>query len=72
MYYRAKRTGHIVTASEHHGIAKSERWEPVVVVPLDQWRHLAELAAAWNSGDCCAAIADDMAGIIAAVEVQHE
>ena len=43
-----------------------------VTVPADQWRNLAELAAAWNSGDCCAAIADDMAGIIAAVEVQHE
>ena len=45
---------------------------PVVVIPLDQWKRLVELAAAWNSGDCCAAIADDMAGIVAKIGVQHE
>ena len=43
-----------------------------VVIPLDQWHRLVELAAAWNSGDCCAAIADDMAGIIVKIGVQHE
>ena len=45
---------------------------PVVVIPLDQWKRMVELAESWNSGDCCAAIADDMAGIIAKIREEAE